>query len=284
MRKLTASCFRRRGAGRLVSILTPALIVWACGCAHREGRPSQSREAAAENLPKVTSIISGPAACLLTNQSGFQAEFTLSFNDEPTPSPTATPTGQIFVRGGKILWASTPAKSDSARPGAFTWMWDTTAGRGFVASEALQGYALIGGPVWFTNLQVNNTGAVPPPLAGRRVEEINAVATGSDGLTESFALFRLADATHLPVQIRSLKAAMDFTLTLKKIQAVVPPAEVFLPPEGFTLYDSEPALLSELAARQRGLLGGRPGRVDASGDRLPPRAPAPTPYEPGLPH
>jgi hypothetical protein len=58
------------------------------------------------------------------------------------------------------------------------------------------------------------------------------------------------------VRIRSLKTASNFTLTLTKIQPGAPPDELFLPPGGFTKYDSEEALLAELTSRQQEMHGG----------------------------
>jgi hypothetical protein len=61
------------------------------------------------------------------------------------------------------------------------------------------------------------------------------------------------------MEIHSLQSPQEFTLTLTKIQDSAPAAQLFLPPDGFTKYDSEVALLTELAIRERGVEGGAGG-------------------------
>jgi hypothetical protein len=59
---------------------------------------------------------------------------------------------------------------------------------------------------------------------------------------------------NLPLQIDLLTSPHPFTLALSKIQSIIPAEELFLPPDGFTKYESEAAMLDELAARQQSVL------------------------------
>jgi len=55
-------------------------------------------------------------------------------------------------------------------------------------------------------------------------------------------------------------------LALSKIQRVTPAEDLFLPPSDFTKYESETALINELALRQRNLFGGGHEHTDTIGD------------------
>jgi hypothetical protein len=78
---------------------------------------------------------------------------------------------------------------------------------------------------------------------------------GSDGQTINVQLLRAQDMGNLPLQIYSLNRPHSFALALSKIQWVKPAEELFLPPDGFTKYESEAAMLNELAARQQNVFG-----------------------------
>jgi hypothetical protein len=223
------------------------LAWWVCGCASRSHH-DQSSGGTETLLPKLTSVITGPAALALTNCAGFQADFTLSFED--TRGTPTNLSGQIFGRGGKLFLESAD-KSKSAGTTGFGVIWDVSNGQGYAFSEALQGYAPIGGAVHVTNLLMETAAEPAQRIEGHLVRSVNMTAGSSNGQMFVFELARARDADNLPVMLRSLNQPHALTLTLTKIQLIVPAEDLFLPPDGFTKYASESALLSELETRQQ---------------------------------
>jgi hypothetical protein len=64
----------------------------------------------------------------------------------------------------------------------------------------------------------------------------------------------------LAVRVNSIEDPEAFTITLSQIRLESPPEKVFLPPDGFTRYESEEAMLNELMSRQQSLRhGGQEG-------------------------
>jgi hypothetical protein len=169
-------------------------------------------------LPKLTAILTGPSALFLTNAGSFEAECVISLGSGEKPRKLS---GRLFVRGGKLSLETVPAKSKSANTGAFGVIWDATSGNGFVFSEALQGYAAIGAEARSTNS----------------------------------AIVSIAGPGNFPLEIRSAASPDVFALALAKVQRVLPPDDLFLPPDGFTKYPNAAALLNELTDRQQSVLG-----------------------------
>jgi hypothetical protein len=79
-------------------------------------------------------------------------------------------------------------------------------------------------------------------------------------------LLRAQDMGNLPLQIYSLNRPHSFELALSKIQLVIPAEELFLPPDGFTKYENEAAMLNELAARQQSVFGEKHEQGGEGGD------------------
>jgi len=82
-----------------------------------------------------------------------------------------------------------------------------------------------------------------------------AACTNSDGGQATFQLLCARDLNGLALRIESTNGPLPFTLTLSKVRIDRPADGLFQPPEGFTKYDSEQALLSELASREQSLQG-----------------------------
>lgn len=227
-------------------------IAWNCGCAH--AHREHARNGRAGILPEVTAIITGPAALLLTNAVGFQAEYNLSIDGDLNSAANAA--GQFLTRGAEVRLTLGTAKSGTGAASGFIIVWDAAARRGFVLSEALQGYAPIGGSDCFSNLLMEETGSAPQRLDGHVVEKVNATITGCNGQAQAFELSR---SGNLPMEIHSSNAAPNFTLRFSKIEVAAPSGELFLLPKDFTKYDSEESLLAELASRQQDFQGGGHG-------------------------
>lgn len=221
-----------------------AVSWWTCGCVHRDLNAGREAEV---TLPKLTALMTGPAALLLTNLTGFESECRISLAGG-TGSPRNF-SGRLFAHGGKLSLEMVPDKYKSASTRAFGVIWDVASGQGYVFSEALQGYAALTGSGRFTNLLTAVAGQTES-LEGHPVDHADVTAIGADGQRIVLHLTRAQDLGNLPLQIRKTDEPDAFTLMLAKVQKGLPPEELFLPPDGFTKYESETALLDELNARQ----------------------------------
>jgi hypothetical protein len=244
----------RHGPGLLLlAAMVLALGAGGCSSSRPNGPVPGSMEA---SLPRLASVMNGPVAMLLTNADGFRADFTMSFEDEAQHPVTVS--GWIVTFGGKIRLDAVPTKSSRKSQGdaGFGVIWDAAAGQGYAFSEALQGYAPIGGPVHFTNVLTEVVASEPDRIEGHPVEKVNVMVLGDDGERTTFQLLRAPDMGGLPLQIYSPDRPHSFMLTLSKIQPATPQEDLFLPPDGFTKYDGESALVTELAIRQQGVIEG----------------------------
>jgi hypothetical protein len=221
------------------------VVLWGSGCASNDSHNSLAG-ATETLLPKLTSVVTGPTGTFLTNGNGFQAEFTISFDGAPGSSLNLS--GQVFAKGGKLRFEAVTPGAKPKHQDEFGVVWDAAALRGYVFSEALQGFAPINGMTRFTNLTEAFTGS-PEQWEGHLVGRANVNGTASEGRVISLQLLRAQDLGNLPVQVRSLSPLPAFTLTLTKIRPIVSAEELFVSPDGFTKYDNETALVSELSAR-----------------------------------
>ncbi|HXD00117.1 MAG TPA: hypothetical protein VN048_12305 [Verrucomicrobiae bacterium] len=205
-----------------------ALAFFAGGCSGTKPQPDPAREPVQMLLPRLTEVVTGPAAGLLTNLDGFHGQFTISFG-APGENQWMT-TGELYERDGKLCFEPVFKKSKrkDVDAGAFSLIWDAAAKSGYVLSDGLQGFA---------------------PVA--------AVEAGA-GESNNVAGWRVERANHLnglATRIESLDELRPFTLTLSDIKPGLPSPNLFVAPDGFTRYESEGALLGELLARQRTVMG-----------------------------
>jgi hypothetical protein len=207
-------------------------------------------------LPKLTSLITGPVGILLTNGNAYSSEFSMTF-EEDLEHPIS---GQILVRGGKIRLEAVFATKNkkSAVVGEFGLIWDEGSNQGYVFSEALQGYAPLDNAVHYTNIRAQVVTSPIERMDGHPVDATNVTVMTSDGQTLAFQLIRALDAGGLPLQTKSLNSFQAFTLTLLKIRQEKLADDLFLPPEGFTKYESETAMLNEFGIRQQGVFSSKP--------------------------
>jgi len=225
-----------------------------CGCVHRD--PNAGREAEIM-LPKLRMMITGPTAMLLTNLAGFQSECVITLSGASgTPRNYA---GRLFARGGKLRLETVPGKAKSASTLTFGVIWDATSKRGYVFSDALQGYAVLAGSDWFTNVLTSVAGQTEK-MEGHAVDYVEVTATGGNHQKTVLQLNRAQDLSNLPLQIRQPDEPDSFTLRLTAVQTIVPPQGIFLPPDDFTKYESETAMLAELVARQHNVFESKQDR------------------------
>ena len=239
-----------------VFVLGLALALLAVGCAgSRRGDSPDGvpRDALREQPPP---FLTGPAAAFLTNLDSYSAAVALTI--QPGAAGARVISGQLVERRGKFFFEPAPARSERKRAGAdqFSFIWDATAGRGFVLSEALQGYAPFGSATRFGPPAVQPS---PPPPADifqdHPVSAGSAACTNRDGGQATFQLLCARDLNGLALRIETTNGPLPFTLTLSKVRIDRPADGLFQPPPGFTKYESEQALLTELVTREQSLQG-----------------------------
>lgn len=257
----------------VVSILAGILLAQAmCGCAHSRPRSGDSKSRAGVLLPKLTAVFAGPVSSLLTNAAGFQSELAISWDD----TPPLKMEGWIFVEGGKLRIEAGSGSSKRANTGEFGLIWDVAANRGYVTSEALQGYAPIQSAIRVTNLTTQALPGQPQQLQDHPTDKAQVTITGSDGHILRLELTRAQDLGNLPLKIDSTDSGNSFHLALTKIRSAVQGEDLFLPPDGFTPYGSQTALIEELAARQQTVFGAGATRIrdNAGGEQETPPPPS----------
>ena len=257
----------RRGGVLLLAGLLCGL--WTGGCASSTPPSGFARGQVADMLPKLALVTTGPLAAVLTNADSFSADFTLTVT-AGGGAPTKL-SGRLLAGGGKLRLAAdfSPSHRRLAADDCDV-IWDQAAGRGFVDSEALQGYAPLAGGVHFTNVLTQVVNGGPDRMEDHPVDQANVTLLGENDQMFRLLVSRALDLGRLPVRIQSLNGPDLFTLTLSNLQPVRPGPADFLPPEGFTKFADAGVLIEELATRQQNVLGG------SGGDSVGPPAGTPT--------
>ena len=251
---------RRYGKGGLATTLRPAapgrhfsvspawgfllsvgFLILLSGCSH--SREDELREAGVVGTyaAEPPTFLTGPMGVLLTNGSGYSAHATIQ--NESLGAAQGATAGQLFCRGGKLLFApaSTESKKKKARGGGFAFIWDVGKGSGYVLSGALQAYAPVSSSVHATNVVKQTQGAVGA-----------ASVQMSDGTTANFQVSP-SSVPGVAAQVSAMGARLPLAVSLSNIRLEVPPEEVFIPADDFNKYPNPEAMADELAARQRNL-------------------------------
>lgn len=220
-------------------------------------------------------FINGPASLLLTNATGFQASINAEMRGYTAREDNTS--GELLGQGTKLLYAPTPKETTEKhqRPGGFSFIWDAQQNRGFVLSEALQGYAPISANWQATNVAVQIKGRTPEKVGGHETEQATAAVQETDGTNALFEVVRALDLKGFPLQIRSAENAAPLTFSVTKFRFVPLSPDVFTVPDGYTRYSSPEALSDELAIRQSNL---RLRRRGTEGELM---APPPSSQTPG---
>ena len=224
----------------------------AAGCAHSTKNGDRTGGFTAIPAPLPPLFLNGPMALLLTNAEGFRARAVL---ETAAPSHTAQMTaGELMVRGSKMLFAPERAAvgKKQPRPEASAFIWDVNESRGYVLNDPLQGYAPISSSRQFTNVTTGATSnnSAAERIAGHLCQAAEVTVTASDGSRAVFQVWRAADLKGLPLRIHCPSNGAPVTLTLSKVRVETVPNDLFLPPNGFTRYESSEAMMTELALRK----------------------------------
>ena len=241
---------RRSFSGRTACGLL-ALALAAAGCSHKQA----AREAPAATLftPRPPTFLSGPMAVLFTNTAGFSAR--LVVENEAFRNPARPLTGQLLGRSPWLLFAPDPGEvpDKHAPAGGYSYLWNPAEQRGFVLSEALQGYAPVAQKLQATNVTIRLTQAAAQKIGGHACATEEATVQLSDGSQTVFQVWQATDLKGFPVRISATSNAAPLAVSLSKIRLEPPTADLFAPPEGFTRYDSPEMMADELVMRQHNL-------------------------------
>jgi hypothetical protein len=192
-------------------------------------------------------------AALLTKDPGFVAHVRLE--TESTGRASEPQTGELLGRGHQLLFAPdfSSAEAKRLRAAGFTFLWDVNEQRGFLVSEALQGYAPISSPIQATNVTTGPARLSSEKLEGRACELVECTVASVGAAPTTFRVWRATDLQGFPLRILRVGDTRPLTLSCTKVRLEVPSASVFQPPEGFTRYDNCEAMMAEMAMRQENL-------------------------------
>jgi hypothetical protein len=230
-----------------------ALAMVAAGCSSSKIELPEPRMVI--YAPQVPLFMSGAPSWLLTNSQNFTAHVSAEGLSIPADQVLS---GELFIRGSRLLFAPKPTKEetkDGPEPG-FSFIWDVADKKGFLLSEALQGWAPLTQRAQTTNA-VRQPQGPPQKLGGHPTQQEYVVFETSDGARAGFQVWRATDLGGFPVQITSLTSSPPVRITFTKIKTTTLPADLFAPPESFARYSSPEALVDELAARYHNLRGPR---------------------------
>jgi hypothetical protein len=202
--------------------------------------------------PLPPAFLTSAAAFLLTNSEGFSAR--AEVQSESSLGERVSD-GELLSRGGQLFYVPNEGELTDThrRPGGYSFVWNVAEHRGFVLSEALQGYAPVTSALQVTNLQITSGAAGAERIAGHPCESARAVAVSSEGANSVFEFFRAVDLHGLTLRVVTVTNHPAFSISLSKIRMEMPAARIFSPPDGFTKYPNPEAMADELAARQHNL-------------------------------
>ena len=240
------ACIRAIGPGFLL------IATLAAGCASSSTKATRAREFQVMPTPVAPLFLSGPMALLLTNADSFRARVVM---ETAVPSQATQRTaGELIVRGSKLLFAPEPTKvaRKQPRPEDSAFIWDVNGNCGYLLNEPLQAYAPISSNRQFTNVTTGAAlaSAAPEQVAGHSCQAAEVTVTASDGVATIFRVWRAADLKGLALRIHSPSSGAPVTLTLSKVRLDAVPNDLFLPPNGFTRYESAEAMMTEMALRR----------------------------------
>lgn len=227
------------------------LGLFPAGCRHPDlgELPEPIRSAAFAPRPPL--FLTAPVSLLLTNTPGFSARVMLRKGADATESVS----GELLGAGSKLVFApdkDQPLDKHSPPPG-FSFLWNVAENRGWLLSEALQGYAPISSSLAVTNIAIQPGQSGSQNLGGHPCQAETDSFSLSNGSTSTLQVLRAVDLGGFPVQISAAGDSAPVVISLSRVRREMPAASLFNVPDGFTKYSSAEAMVDELAARQRTL-------------------------------
>jgi hypothetical protein len=235
----------------VICIGLSALIGAGCSAEHR----ATMRQGGFTHVvtPEPPPFLTGPAALLLTNRGSFSAR--LEVLSETSLGTERSSYGQLLGSGTKLLYAPESEENPDthSQPGGYSFIWDTAQSRGYVLSEALQGYAPVAADLHVTNIQAAPGTAQAQRLSGHPCEAATITTQTGDGASATLDILQAMDLHNFPLRIQAQGKGPQFTVTISKLRFEPLTLQVFAPPDGFTQYPNPQAMADELAARQHNL-------------------------------
>lgn len=220
-----------------------AFLLVADGCAHKRAITSLVP-------PPLPIFLTGPTAAILTNNSAFAANVLMESGSAHAGGEELS--GQLAGTGTKLFFApdySSPA-GKHLRAGGFNYIWDMAEGRGWLLSDTLQGYSPISSPFRSASVTAQGSSAPIQRANGHTCQQTEVTVTSEQGSSTMFHVWRALDLKGFPVR---LSDGRRLTLTLSNVRLDPISDKLFLPPEGYTRYESPEAMMAEMAMRQANL-------------------------------
>jgi hypothetical protein len=240
-----------------------ALLVGGCAHGSRHGEGVELEGGPIRPAPPL--FLTGPAVNLLTNRAAFGAELTMTVPGDVGRGRAVS--GRLLQQEGKLFFepGTEGTSAKRARASRLSYIWDAARHRGYVLSEALQGYAPLAAPAEFNGFTMQPRQGPVATREGHSLARWTATATAAGGRPVGLEFLRANDLGGVTIQIDSPPDAPRFALTLSRVKLEPLPARLFLPPEGFTLYTSPEAMMDELLFRQAGTRRTRPEPPENTG-------------------
>ncbi|HOX56200.1 MAG TPA: hypothetical protein PLC99_04860 [Verrucomicrobiota bacterium] len=239
-------------AKRLSGWVGLVVVALAAGCAHSPA-DATGGGLAAPLVPQPPVFLSGAMGLLFTNVDGFRARVVL----EEGASAMQVAAGELMGQGGKLVFIPSVSKAELKRSLAAdsAFIWEVPAHRGCIVNGPMQAYATIAANSLFTNLVAGTTAGGSPTeeIAGHPCQRMETVVTANDGSITAFRLWRATDLKGLALRVVCTSSSTPLTLNLSKARLETLPDDLFLPPGGFTKFESPQALAGELTTRQQRL-------------------------------
>lgn len=233
-------------------------LALAAGCASEQRKDAAMARVGDEAPPD---FVAGPALVSLEAVDGFSADVA-----ETTADGAPGASGQLIGLMGRLIyqpWTTANVKKAKFYRGGMFFIWDIAAQKGYVLSEALQGYAPVSSPASVTN-QVELTKApASENVNGHPCHRGQVMLALSDGSSARLTEWRADDLRRFPVRVRVESAGRDITVDFSNVRLDLPSRELFLPPPTFTQYASSMALINELMIRESAFRTGPSGPMAA---------------------
>jgi hypothetical protein len=212
--------------------------------------------------PEIPAFLGGPMAVLLTNTDGFQSQVVLELRTESNHVELAS--GDLIGRGSRLLFIPEHAEEESRffYSREMSFLWDVDQNKGYVLSDALQGFALMSSPAQFTNVLVQawKSQSTLEKVEGYSCEQEDDIVSAADGSTTVLHSWNATKLNRFPLRIRSTNGTTSLTLKISDVELVKPPLEALILPEGFTKYDTVDDMMTELLKRHQDMRRRPPGR------------------------
>jgi len=232
-------------------------LALAAGCASEKHKDAAMARVGDETPPD---FVTGPAMVSLEHFDGFSADVVA------TTANGAPASGQLIGLMGRLIyqpWTTAAIKKAKYYRGGMFFIWDTATQKGYVLSEALQGYAPISSSADVTNQVELTKDLASENLNGHPCHRGQVMLALSDGSSARLTEWRADDLRHFPVRVRAESAGREITVDFSNIRLDLPPRDIFLPPGSFTRYASSMALINELMIRESTLRSGPSGPLAA---------------------